>query len=122
MVERAHSFRGWDTCCVRCHLVSYLFKRYWCMHELDLAMRQGRLVFPVYYGSPKDLPGERDEFINHFAEDEQVKQDELDRWWNNISRIPDMQHMRMSSFADTKDAEVSLKNTLVEKIRKLLEH
>ena len=100
------------------------FQRYWCMHELDPALRQGRRVFPVYYGQcsgPRDLPRDKDEFISRFAEDKRVKQGELERWWNNISCIPEMQDKRMSSFANTKDAEVSLKKTVAEEIRKLLE-
>ena len=99
------------------------FQRNWCMHELDLALRQGRRIFPVYYGKhgPNDIPGDEGEFISRFVEDKGVKQDEVERWWNNIRRIPEMQDKRMSSFENTQDAEVKLKNTVVEEINKLLE-
>ena len=100
------------------------FKRYWCMHELDLAIRQDRIVFPVYYGQrsgPNDLPRDRDEFLASIESDVQVEQDELERWWSNISRIPAINDIRMSSFANTKNVEVALKNAVVEEIRKLLE-
>ena len=99
------------------------FQRYWCMHELDLAFRHGRHIFPVYYGphGRKDLPSDKDEFISHFAEEERADQDELERWWNNVRRLPEKHDIRMSSFAYKKDAEVLLKNFVVRELRKLLE-
>ena len=100
------------------------FQRYWCMHELDLALRHGRRILLLYFdpvAEPDDLPKDKAQFMKYFDSDERVENDELDRWWSNIIRLPDLQDIRMRSFASEKRILMSLRNAVVERVRQSLQ-
>jgi hypothetical protein len=97
------------------------FKRYWCMHELDLAMQAGRCIMPVFYGieGEKDLPSEKSAFLEHFSSEDQVDHDELNRWWTNVAdMLPRIQGIRRSDFA-VKDADIKVIQNIMTNVRRL---
>jgi hypothetical protein len=97
------------------------FKRYWCMHELDLAMQAGRCILPVFYGieGEKDLPYEKSAFLEHFSSEARVEHDELNRWWTNVAdALPRIQGIRRSDFA-IKDADIKVIENIMMNVRQL---
>jgi ankyrin repeat protein len=97
------------------------FKRYWCMHELDLAMQAGRCILPVFYGieGEKDLPSEKSAFLEHFSSEDRVDHDELNRWWTNVAdTLPRIQGIRHSDFA-IKDADIKVIQNIMMNVRGL---
>jgi hypothetical protein len=97
------------------------FKRYWCMHELDLAMQAGRCILPVFYGieGEKDLPSEKSAFLEHFSSEARVDHDELNRWWTNVAdALPRIQGIRRSDFA-IKDADIKVIENIMMNVRRL---
>ena len=114
-----------ETCGVFVAILSRkYFQRYWCMHELDLALTTSRHVVPVYYGrcfEPDDLPQEKVEFCKYFEKISRVDQNILDRWWININqKLPGIQDFRMCSYAKKKRVEVEFKKDVAARIRELL--
>ena len=100
------------------------FQRYWCMLELDLALRHNRVVLPVYFdplNGPGDLPKKR-KFMKHLKKDKRVKSEDLDRWWRNVSdEMPVISGIRMRSLAGVKGNLVSLQSAVLEDIRRILQ-
>jgi GTPase SAR1 family protein len=97
------------------------FKRYWCMHELDLAMQADRRILPVFYGieGEKDLPSEKSAFLEHFSSEARVDHDELNRWWTNVAdTLPRIQGIRRSDFA-VKDADIKVIQNIMMNVRLL---
>jgi hypothetical protein len=95
------------------------FKRYWCMHELDLAMQAGRCILPVFYGieGEKDLPSEKSAFLEHFSSEDRVDYDELNRWWTNVAdKLARIQGIRRSDFA-VKDADLKVIEDIMVNVR-----
>ena len=99
------------------------FQRYWCMLELDLALRHNRVVLPVYFdplNGPGDLPKKR-KFMKHLKKDKRVKSEDLDGWWRNVSdEMPVISGILMRSLAGVKGNLVSLQNAVLEDIRRIL--
>jgi hypothetical protein len=97
------------------------FKRYWCMHELDLAMQASRYILPVFYEieGEKDLPTEKSAFLEHFSSEARVEHDELNRWWTNVAdTLPRIQGIRRSDFA-VKDADIKVIQNIIRNVRRL---
>jgi hypothetical protein len=97
------------------------FKRYWCMHELDLAVQTGRCILPVFYGieGEKDLPSEKSAFLEHFSSEARVDHDELNRWWTNVAdTLPRIQGIRHSDF-NVKDADIKVIQHIMMNVRGL---
>ena len=95
------------------------FKRYWCMHELDLALTNKRAILPIYYSIDKfSYPRNKDEFCTSFVNDRRVKDGEVAQWWTNVSQLlPEIQGIRRTDNA-RKDADATLKNEVIDFIGK----
>lgn len=98
------------------------FKRYWCMHELHIAIsRRVCPILPVYYdmSGPGDLPSGKDAFLQQFREDKRLAEGEAEIWWENVHMLSKIQHLNRSTYP-TKDGDVLLKKEIARNLRDLL--
>lgn len=99
------------------------FKRYWCMHELDIAMATNKTILPVYYciDGPENLPTNERAFCRRFRNDKRLSSGEAKKWYTNVRGLSKYHSLRRSNFV-TKNGDVCLKKEVVTSIRQLLEH
>lgn len=97
------------------------FRRYWCMHELDLAIQHSRPVLPVYYSlsGPEEFPDEG-VFCDFFKNDRRLHTEEgvadmdrLHRWWRNINQLKDIQDLRRGE-STGKGADLVLQGKVIQ--------
>ncbi|CAM9592167.1 unnamed protein product, partial [Chrysoparadoxa australica] len=99
-------------------------ERYWCMVELDLAMKAGAEIniLPVYYGisNGNDLTV-KDKWKEEWKkmQDEGKEGVDLERWENNLRALEGMQGFMLEHFVG-KAAQTKLKKNVAKKVRKLL--
>jgi hypothetical protein len=99
------------------------FKQYWCMRELQLALKHKRTVLPVYYSldGPDKLPRNKADFCNTFRSKNGLTEEELDEWWIIVSeKLRDIQDKRRSHWRERKDGDRILKNEIVQDLKRLL--
>ena len=102
------------------------FKRYWCMYELDKAVEAKKSIIPVYAGckdegglllkDKEDLPKDFSEFTSHFKNDSRVKQNDLKRWFQNVT-VSLRQHQAIMQDPKTKNTVKKMVGEIVTTVR-----
>lgn len=95
------------------------FSRYWCMHELDLALLSNRPVLPIFYQvrDRHELPS-KVAFFDAFSTDNRVDTDTLNRWWHNVSvTLPSIQALHRSDYC-RKDGDVMIIEEVIESVKR----
>ena len=82
-----------------CILSDAYFQRYWCMHELDLALQSGRYIIPVCFDKEYKIPDASDTTRKVLADEivrKHGKSDEqrLERWCDNLMKLKQIQGLR----------------------------
>jgi hypothetical protein len=99
------------------------FEQYWCMRELHLAVKHERTVLPVIYSLHETnmFPQDKADFCNTFQSKNGLTEEELDEWWDIVSKkLPDIQCRMLSHWQGRKDADTILKNEIVQDLKRLL--
>jgi hypothetical protein len=102
------------------------WKRFWCMFELDLAMRSGRNILPVFFSGARP-PKKMDydfwkEFKAHHLVNKKhtVRFDLAVRWFSNLNALNGIGAIH-DKISGSKFAEVHLKKDILHHTRRLVQ-
>lgn len=79
-----------------CILSESYLNRYWCMHELDIAIQAKKYIIPVLcnYKLPKSIEFEAFKRKHRANPHYTVTEEELNRWCENLRLLPEIQAVR----------------------------